>query len=212
MNAEPVVAVVSDLFGVLTTAPVDSFHAFQESSGIPLEALGKAIAAIAERDGANPVYELETGRMTEATFLRAVGEELTAALGRPIEMHTFADSYLTHVHPNPAMIDQMRSLRDRGYRMALCTNNVREWEPRWRAMLPVDEIFEHVVDSGFVGARKPDPEIFQIVLDRLGVRPEQALFIDDFEINVTGAREVGMRAVRFETTEQAIADLESALA
>ena len=58
--------------------------------------------------------------------------------------------------------------------MALLTNNVREWEPRWRAMLPVDEIFETVVDSAFVGCRKPDPEIYGITLERIGARGRRA--------------------------------------
>ena len=63
----------------------------------------------------------------------------------------------------------MRELRDAGLRMALLTNNVREWEPRWRPMLPeIDEIFEVVVDSAFVGMRKPEPEIYLLTVERLG--------------------------------------------
>ena len=62
----------------------------------------------------------------------------------------------------------MRELRDRGYRMAILTNNVREWEELWRAKLPVDEIFELVVDSAWVGMRKPDPAIYQLTIERLG--------------------------------------------
>ena len=59
------------------------------------------------------------------------------------------------------MIDFVRGLRGRGVRTALLTNNVREWEPLWRAKLPeVDEFFELVVDSAFVGLRKPDHAIF----------------------------------------------------
>ena len=53
------------------------------------------------------------------------------------------------------------------HRMALLTNNVREWEPLWRTMLPVDEIFELVVDSAFVGMRKPEAEIYELTLERL---------------------------------------------
>ena len=63
----------------------------------------------------------------------------------------------------------MRELRERGYKLAICTNNVREWEPLWRAKLPVDEIFDVVVDSAFVGMRKPEPRIYEITLERLGV-------------------------------------------
>ena len=80
----------------------------------------------------------------------------------------------------------MRDLKGRGYRMALLTNNVREWEPLWRAMLPVDEIFEVVVDSAFVGIRKPEPEIYELTLERLGggIGARECLFVDDVEDNV----------------------------
>jgi putative hydrolase of the HAD superfamily len=106
----------------------------------------------------------------------------------------------------------MRDLRGRGYKMAICTNNVREWEPLWRAKLPVDEIFEVVVDSGFVGYRKPEPQIYELTLELLGVPAPAALFVDDIETNCTAARELGMQAVWFQTTEQAIAEMERALA
>ena len=81
--------------------------------------------------------------------------------------------------------------------MAICTNNVREWEPRWRGMLPVDEIFDVVVDSAFVGTRKPEPRIYELTLERLGVTADAALLIDDIEINCEAARELGMGAVWF---------------
>ena len=98
-------------------------------------------------------------------------------------------------------------------RMALLTNNVREWEPRWRAKLPdVDDIFEVIVDSAFVGMRKPDPEIYRLTLDRLGVAAERCVFVDDFEINCEAAAALGMTAVHFRTTEQARAEVEAALA
>jgi epoxide hydrolase-like predicted phosphatase len=110
------------------------------------------------------------------------------------------------------MIDYMRELRGRGYRMAICTNNVREWESRWRAMLPVDEIFDVIVDSAFVGVRKPESRIYELTLERLGVSAGAALFIDDIEVNCTAARELGMSAVWFRSTDQAKADSEAVLA
>ena len=96
--------------------------------------------------------------------------------------------------------------------MAICTNNVREWESLWRAKLPVDEIFDHVVDSAFVGIRKPDPKIFEITLQRLDVAAEEALLLDDVELNCQAARDLGLTAIWFRSTEQAIADIEAALA
>ena len=205
-------AVISDFGGVLTSPLLNSFAAFQDSSGIPLDALGEAMGEIWKRDGAHPLFELETGRMTEAAFLAALGDQLSAQLGREVEMHGFGERYFEHLHPNEEMIAYMRRLRDRGYEMALCTNNVREWEPRWRAMLPVDEIFPVVVDSAFVGTRKPEPRIYEITLERLGVPAGEAVFVDDIELNCDAARELGMSAVWFRDTDQAIREIEAALA
>ncbi len=205
-------AVISDFGGVLTSPMEAAFEAFQESSGVSLAALGEAMAALAGERGINPLFELETGRLTEADFLRALGERLTERLGRPVEMADFGERYFAHLTPNQAMIDYMRQLRERGYRMAICTNNVREWEHRWRAMLPVDEIFDVVVDSAFVGTRKPEPQIYAMTLERLGVPADAALLIDDIEINCDAARALGMGAVWFRCTEQAMIDSEAALA
>jgi putative hydrolase of the HAD superfamily len=204
-------AIISDFGGVLTSPLLGSFVEFQNSSGISLESLGKAMVAVTQRNGANPLFELETGRMTEAGFLSALGAELTADLGRPVELHGFGERYFEHLHPNEPLIDYMRTLRDRGYKMAICTNNVREWEQLWRAKLPVDEIFDVVVDSAFVGSRKPERRIFEITLERLEVGASAALLVDDIEINCTAARELGMNAVWFRSTDQAIADVEAAL-
>jgi putative hydrolase of the HAD superfamily len=205
-------AVISDFGGVLTSPLLDSFAAFQDSSGISLEALGLAMAAVAVRTGANPLFELETGRMTETEFLRSLGEELTAQLGRDVTLHGFGERYFEHLHPNERLIEYMRGLRGRGYKLAICTNNVREWERLWRAKLPVDEIFDVVVDSGFVGMRKPEPEIYQLTLARLDVAADAALMIDDIELNCDAARALGMQAVWFRDSEQTIDEIESALA
>jgi putative hydrolase of the HAD superfamily len=205
-------AVVSDFGGVLTSPLLGSFVSFEESSGISLEQLGRAMAAVAARDGTNPLFELETGRMTEQAFIEALEQELSRAAGHAISLDGFGERYFEHLHPNEAMIAYMRDLRARGYRMAVCTNNVREWAPRWRAKFPVDEIFEDVVDSSFVGVRKPEPRIYELTLERLGVPAAHTVFVDDVEVNCDAAKAVGMGAVWFQSTEQAIADIERLLA
>ena len=94
----------------------------------------------------------------------------------------------------------------------MLTNNVQEWEPLWRSMLPVDEIFETVVDSGFVGCRKPESKIYALTLERIGApAAERCLFVDDVEVNCEGARRAGMTAVHFQSNEQAIAEIRAAL-
>ena len=97
--------------------------------------------------------------------------------------------------------------------MALLTNNVREWEPHWRAMMPVDDIFEVIVDSAYVGLRKPEPEIYELTLERLGdgIGASDCLFVDDVEVNIDTARALGMQAVHFLNNEQAISEIEAAL-
>ena len=204
-------AVISDFGGVLTSSLTQSFVGALDTSGITLEELGKAMAAITEREGANPIFELETGRITEAMFLGQLSDELSAARGSAVDLDGFGERYFQHLRPNERLIDYMRELRDRGYKLAICTNNIREWENRWRAMLPVDEIFDVVVDSAFVGSRKPEPRIYQITLERLGSAPEATLFVDDVEVNCEGARTAGMHAIRFRSTDQAIEEIEAAL-
>ena len=107
----------------------------------------------------------------------------------------------------------MRELGGRGYRMAILTNNVREWEELWRSKLAVDEIFELVVDSAWVGMRKPEPEIYHLTIERLDetLEPSQCLFVDDNELNVEAARELGLTAVRFVSNEQAIPEIRTTL-
>jgi epoxide hydrolase-like predicted phosphatase len=178
---------------------------------VPLVELGRAIAAEGVRRGVNPLFELEIGRLTEAEFLADLSGQLSRQLHREISLDGFGERYFADLEPNAPVIEYMRELRSRGYQLAICTNNVREWEPRWRAMLPVDEIFDVVVDSAFVGVRKPAPEIYELTLQRLGVTAQDAVFLDDIEINCDAARAVGMPAVWFRSTEQAIEELEAVL-
>ena len=207
-----ITTVISDFGGVLTTPLVQSFAAVQDETGIPFEELAKAMGRIEEADGKHPLYELETGNLSEVDFLAKLGDELEPAIGHRPELHRFSEIYFEALHPNPPMIDLMREAKAAGHRMGLLTNNVREWEPLWRAMLPVDEIFEAVVDSGFVGCRKPDPEIYGLMLARLDDVPaEQCLFIDDVDVNCAAARQLGMSAVHYQHNEQAIPEIREAL-
>jgi putative hydrolase of the HAD superfamily len=203
-------AVISDFGGVLTTPLLAGFVAYQEEAGVPLEELGRGMQRAAEAYGEHPLYLLERGEIAEAEFARRLAEQL----GGEFDLARLRQLYFERIEPNPPMIDYMAELRGRGLRMALLTNNVREWEPLWRAKLPeLDEIFELVVDSAFVGMRKPERRIYELTLERLGdgLRAEECLFLDDFELNCEGARAVGMRAVRFHDAEQAMAEVESAL-
>jgi len=209
----PIRAVISDFGGVLTSPLLGAFARFQEDTGVTLEQLGTAMAAGAgQLDGRNPLFELECGRISEERFLAILRDGLEPLIGGRPRLHRFKETYFDGLDPNEEMIALMAKLSDRGYRMAILTNNVREWEPIWRAKLPVDEIFETVVDSAFVGMRKPDPRIYELTLERLaGVAAAECLFVDDTEANCEAAAALGIRAVHFRDNAQAIAEIGSAL-
>jgi putative hydrolase of the HAD superfamily len=99
----------------------------------------------------------------------------------------------------PDVVQIARDARAAGVKTAVVTNNIREFGDGWRAMLPVDELFDVVVDSAQVGVRKPDPRIFHLALERLGhLAPEAAVFLDDFHGNVAAAERLGMRGILVE--------------
>jgi len=201
--------VISDFGGVLTLPLDEAFLAYQQESGVSAAELGRAMAAAMEAaGGANPLFELEKGAITYEEFLR----RLEAFLPGGQKLEGFGERFMGQLEPNFGMIDRMRELRASGRRMALLTNNVREWEPLWRAKLPdIDEIFEVIVDSAFVGMRKPEPEIYELTLERLGAEAGECLFLDDLEVNCATARELGMTVIRFVDTDQALADIAAAL-
>ena len=200
---------ISDFGGVLTTPLQEGFRAYQEESGVSLEELGKAMGLAALEHEQRVVAVLERGEITETEFR----DRIEPHLENGFDLARLRALYFERLDPNRDMIGFIRELRGRGVRAALLTNNVREWEPLWRAKLPeIDELFELVVDSAFVGLRKPDPAIYTLTLERLGgVSPERCVFVDDLDVNCETARALGMAAVRFESAAQAIPEIESAL-
>jgi putative hydrolase of the HAD superfamily len=202
-------AVISDFGGVLTNPLWEAFAGWNETVGADPGVLGQALQSAGEERGEHPLYALEKGELTEAEFAAAVESHLPGE----IRLRGFSEVYFSHLHANEPMIDLMRELRDSGLRMAMLTNNVREWEALWRAKLPVDEIFEVVVDSAFVGMRKPDREIYELTLERLGggLRGEECVFVDDLDVNCATATELGMTAVQYVSPEQAIPAIRAAV-
>jgi putative hydrolase of the HAD superfamily len=201
-------ALISDFGGVLTSPLVQAFASAQGGVEIPPEAYGKAMAAATAGGAELPLFALERGEITEAEFLAGLEQGLADVLGHPVSLDGFAARLMDALEPDEELFAYYRGLRDRGVRLALLTNNVREWEPLWRPKLPIDDVFEVVVDSAFVGMRKPEPRIYELTLERLGLPAEACVFVDDLQINVEAAEALGMRGVVYHNTAQAIADLE----
>jgi putative hydrolase of the HAD superfamily len=199
---------ICDFGGVLTTPLQAGFLAYQEETGVSLEELGTAMARSTEEHGDHPLFMLERGEIAETEFWSRLDRHTEADLDR----NRLRELFFERLEPNRPMIELVRELRGGGVRAALLTNNVREWEPLWRAKLPeIDELFEVVVDSAFVGVRKPDPAIYSLTLERLGgVAADRCVFVDDLDVNCDAARELGMTAVRYESPGQAIPAIRAA--
>jgi putative hydrolase of the HAD superfamily len=204
-------AVVSDFGGVLTTPLLAAFAAFQDDSGISPENLGLAMREGLAEGEELPLFKLERGEISEDEFIDRLETGLESILGHRPRLHQFRQKFWGALHPNEEMIALMRELKAGGLKMAMLTNNVREWEPLWRSMLPVDEIFEEIVDSAFVGCRKPEGRIYELTLERIGVPAEACIFVDDLQVNCEAAEKVGMNAVHFRDNEQAIGEIRSIL-
>ncbi|MFD9717954.1 HAD family hydrolase [Streptomyces sp. NPDC059076] len=204
--------VVVDYGGVLTNPLVETFVAFAELARLGTDELAGALVAATQRYGQTPMAALETGRISERQMTERILAELPEGAGRVLgDGHSFGELWFRGRRPNTPFLEYLHSLRRGGVRLALLTNNVREWEPLWRAQLPVDALFDVVVDSHREGVRKPDPAIYQVLFDRLGVGPERCLFVDDTEENCTASEGLGMRAVHFTDTRRAIEEIDAVL-
>jgi len=145
---------------------------------------------------AHDLHMLETGQLSEAEFFRRLCARHEEAGGPHIDPEGVREAiFAQRAEASAAMVDTVRQLRSAGYRTALLTNNAREWEPMWRSMIPVDELFDVVVDSSVVGLRKPDPAIYQLTCERLGLPPQDCIFVDDLQCNVDAAADLGMEVV-----------------
>jgi len=196
-------AVLFDFAGVLTSSP---WAAMTEAGGGDLELLIGSY----EEDTDHPWHRVERGEMAIADWMAAVSE---TGRERGVEVDfSPLGAMLGEMTLHDPIIDRVRTLREEGYRLGLITNNVREGSATWRAMLPVDELFDVVVDSSEVGMRKPNPAIYHHALEALGdVAPDEAVFLDDSPGNVEGARRAGLHAILVDDPADAVRELDALL-
>lgn len=192
-------AVIFDWGGVVSTSPIASFIEYAKGIGLGEAELFRLFAAeYASPEGGEAErawHLLETGRLTLEEYVGWIAAQSHELIGAPLDpaFGDFATMGPRTIHW--MVVHRIRELREAGYRTSLLTNNVREWEPHWRATTPCDELFDDVVDSSAVGLRKPDPAIYRLACERLGVAPTDVVFLDDFAANVEAARALGMGGV-----------------
>lgn len=201
-------ALLVDYGGVLTNPVHEAITRYTELSGVTPSDLAMAQTRVGDVLGIPPMAALETAAISEARFLALMSQAVRRLTGRTMDVSRFHEQWFAGRVPNTAFIDYLRGLA--GLRMAMVTNNVREWRPFWRANLPPG-LFDVVVDSSVEGVRKPDRRFFEIALRRIGCAPRECVLVDDTAENCVAAAELGIRAIPFEDTAQAIAAIEKEL-
>jgi putative hydrolase of the HAD superfamily len=193
-------ALIVDFGGVLTTSIWPAFAAFCEAEGLEPEAVR---ALFRDRPEAVALLRrLETGEVEPDEF----EPEFGALLGVG-ETGGLIERLFAGLEPDEEMIDAVRAARAAGVRTGLISNS---WGPGIYDRAPTG-LFDAIVISGDVGLHKPQPEIYLLACERLGVEPAEAVFVDDLRENCAGAEAVGMAAVLHRDTAQTIARLEDLL-
>jgi putative hydrolase of the HAD superfamily len=188
-------AVIFDFGGVYTASPFAALEeAAREMGADPREALDIVFGPY-DRDTDHPWHRLERGELGLGDARAAI---MALGLERGIELDPI--KMLMRMGggggAREAVVSRTRELRKQGYKTGLLTNNAREFRAGWTRLLPIDELFDAVVDSSEVGMRKPNPAIFHHALVQVGNVPAaRCIFLDDHPGNVAAAERVGMRGV-----------------
>jgi epoxide hydrolase-like predicted phosphatase len=190
----PVDAVIFDFGGVFIDSPFTALVDAATAEGLDPEIVLDLMFGPYDQDTDHPWHRLERGEITLLEARDDIMATSTERIGRELDpFHLLAA--LSGGGVRDELVDFCREVRSTGVRTGLLTNNAKEFEDFWVPLLPLDELFDDVVDSSAVGLRKPDARIYELSLERLGVRAEAAVFIDDAPGNVTGAQAVGLRTV-----------------
>lgn len=198
-------AAIFDIGGVLLTSPVQSIRAFERETSLPPGSLG---AIIGDPDG--PWSAFETSSVNREGFIDGF-EKAAAEQGLDVDGDAFLTAFIAGMAPRPEFLAVVESLKGR-LKLGCITNNVSgEGEQRADRGFDIYELFDIVIESAKVGIRKPDPRIYQMTCEQLGVPIDEAVFLDDFGVNLKGARALGMTTIKVDETLSAISELESVL-
>jgi epoxide hydrolase-like predicted phosphatase len=190
-------AVFFDFGGVLTTSVWDSFAAFCRSEGLEPDAVKKLFST--DPDALRELRQLELGEISESEFEQAFGRRL--GLKDPVHL---IDSMFTGMQPDTLMVGAVKELRAAGMLTGLISNS---WSTAHYDRQLLAELFDTAVISGEVHMHKPQPEIYRLAADRLGLEPSQCIFVDDLRENCEGAEAVGMTPVLHRNAAETIAML-----
>ncbi len=203
--------VITDWGGVMTSPIADSVNAWLMADGIDRAsyvAVMRQWVKQAYADGAdsNPIHALERGECTNDEFELALARELVLENGGPVAGPGLLARMFAGQTLDDAMLDLFRKLKAGGVPTGLLSNSWGFGYPR--ELFP--DMFDAVVISGEVGMRKPEPRIFLHAAELLGLPPQECVFIDDIQANITAAEQIGFTGVLHsaaDDTAQQVADL-----
>jgi len=188
-------AALFDYGGVFSASPFHAVSDIGREMGADPQVLLDTIFGPYDSDTDHPWHRLERG---EVSLPVAVEEIVELGKTRGVESNPL--TFLAKMGASGAglyqvVIDCTRSLKEKGIKTALVTNNAAEFREHWRKSLPLDDLFDVVVDSSEEGVRKPDPVIFERTLERLDVQAEKSAFLDDYAGNIVAAEALGIRGI-----------------
>lgn len=198
-----------DWGGVLTSGLDVALGRWAELDNLDFEAYFKAVVEWLGADPAeaeiNPIHALERGQIAVPDFERKLAALLLTRDGTPLQAEGLIDRMFAHFEHEPRMTALVRRAKGHGLKTALLSNS-------WGNTYPVDTwdgMFDDLVISGEVGLRKPEPEIYLLAADRIGLKPAECVFVDDLELNVEAARTLGMTAIHHTAYDETKRELEA---
>lgn len=197
-------AVIFDLGGVVLGSPLHAIAHYEEELGIEAGSVNRVVGSTGE---AGAWSKLERGLFNLEQFFPAFEQDCAAA-GFTISASAMFARMGAEASPRPTMMRAIERLREEGLRTAALTNN---WATGDSAPNPLRPFFNEFVESAIEGLQKPDPRIYELVLGRLDVTADQAVFLDDIGRNLKTAREMGMTTIKVDDPADALASLEAAV-
>lgn len=200
-------ALVIDFGGVLTTPMQDAMVRFSDELGIGLQDLARIALGAYSGGEDHLVVDFETGRISEEEFATAFAQRLEEVTKAPVDPEGLVRR-IFRLEIEESMMDLVGAAHSAGYRTALCSNS---WGTRLYPRDRLDPIFDVLVISGEVGLRKPDPAIFELTLEKLGVDASTCVFVDDHPGHLAPAMEMGMKTVLHRSPEESVREVSSLL-
>jgi len=197
-------AVIFDFGGVITSSPFEAFNHMEQRLGIPANSVRRINAT---NPDTNAWAQFERAEIDASEFDAKFSQE-AEALGIRLQGRDVLSCLQGSVRPT--MLEALRRITKR-YKTGCITNNVKSMPSdhgRDPLVAEAFSLFGHVIESSKLGIRKPDPRIYQMMLEHLEVPAGRSVYLDDLGINLKPAKALGMTTIKVESAAPAIAELE----